>query len=122
MVADLSHTQKALYEQQSYSRQLTQKLDALQAIEQRSKTAEAQLEDKDVDIKELKGQVADATKLVEEGVKQIHGLELTLAAARAQLEAQEAMIEQLRAFYGTSRSRESEEAGAMKTIYPSGKR
>lgn len=100
LVADLSHAQKSLYEQQSYSRQLAQKLEALQAIEQRCKTVEAQLEDKDAHIKELKGQVAGATKQVEELARQIHGLELTLATAQAKLEAQQAMSEQLRAFMG----------------------
>ncbi|WP_211441229.1 DNA-binding protein [Collimonas humicola] len=98
LVVDLSHAQKSLYEQQSHNRQLTQKLEALQAIEQRCKTVEAQLEDKDVQIKELDDQAAGAAKQVEGLAKRIHELELTLAAAQARLEAQLVMSEQLRAF------------------------
>ena len=100
LVADLPHAQKSLYEQQSLGRQLTQKLDALHAIEQRCKTAEAQLNDKDAQIKELKGQVAASIKQAEALAKQIHGLELTLTAVQARLETQQAMSEQLQAFMG----------------------
>jgi chromosome segregation ATPase len=98
LVADLSHAQKSLYEQQSHSRQLTQKLETLQAIELRCKTVEAQLQDKDAQLKEFKGQASVAAKQAEELARQIHGLELTLATAQAKLEAQQAMSEQLRTF------------------------
>ncbi|WP_211455451.1 DNA-binding protein [Collimonas antrihumi] len=98
LVADLSYAQKALYDQQSHGRQLEQKLEILRPIEQRCKTVEAQLVEKDTHIKELKRQAADALKQAAEFSQQVHRLELELTTAQAKLDAQQVATEQLRAY------------------------
>ena len=98
LVADLSHVQKMLYDQQSHGRQLEQKLEALRPFEQRCKTVEAQLVEKDAHIKELKSLAADASKQAAEFSQQVRRLELELTAAQVKLEAQQVATEQLRAY------------------------
>ena len=91
LVADLSHAQKSLYDQQSHSRQLEQKLGTLQAVEQRCQLMETQLQEKDVHVDQLKTESADSAK-------RNHSLELELAAAHAKLQAQQTMAEELRSY------------------------
>lgn len=98
LVADLSHVQKRLYDQQSTSQQLEKKLEALQAIEQRCKTLDTQLSEKEAHIKELKSQAANASTQVTELSKLTHRLELELTAAHTKLEVQQAMTLELRAY------------------------
>lgn len=98
LVKDLSHAQKMLYDQQSHGRQLEQKLEALRPIEQRCKTVEAQLVEKDTHIKELKSLSTDASKQAAEFSQQVHRLELELTAAQVKLDAQQVATEQLRAY------------------------
>ncbi|MFC3106701.1 hypothetical protein ACFQAT_27345 [Undibacterium arcticum] len=45
LVGELSHAQKALYDQQSHSRHIEQKLEALQAVEQHRKTWNKEISD-----------------------------------------------------------------------------
>jgi DNA repair exonuclease SbcCD ATPase subunit len=98
LVADLSHAQKALYDQQSQSRQLQQKIEVLQSVEQRCKTLEVQLNEKDAVAKDLKSQAVDTSKQAAEFSKQVHRLELELTAACSKLEAQQTMTTELRAY------------------------
>lgn len=98
LVADLSHAQKALYEQQSHQQQLGQKLEALQTIEQRCKLLETQISEKESLAMERKNQLDAALQQTTEFSKQVHGLELALAAANAKLEAQQSMTTELRAY------------------------
>lgn len=96
LVADLSHAQKALYDQQAQGRQLQQKLEALQGAEQRSAMLEMRIQEKDANIKECKIQAADAAKEVAKFSEQVHRLEVELAAAHAKLAAQQIMTDELR--------------------------
>ena len=96
----MSHAQKALYEQQSATRQLEKKLDALQDIELHCKFLDAQLEEKDGYINELKNQAANASTQATELSKRAHRLELELTAAHTKLEVQQAMTMELRTYMG----------------------
>ncbi|RBA23557.1 DNA-binding protein [Herminiimonas fonticola] len=98
LVADLSHAQKALYDQQSHGRQLEQKLESLQAVEQRCQLLEAQFQEKDAHAEQLKVAAGEALKQAADTSARMHALELELATALAKLETQQTMAEELRAY------------------------
>lgn len=60
LVADLSNTEKLLYEHQALGRQLTAKLEALQTKDNRNKILEAGSKEKDAYIHALKAEVAES--------------------------------------------------------------
>jgi chromosome segregation ATPase len=96
LVTDLSHAQKSLYEQQTYGRQLEQKLEALPLIQQQHYALVVKLEEKDLRINELTAQTSDAITRTAELGKNIHRLELELTSANATLAAQGEAHEQFR--------------------------
>lgn len=96
LITDLSHAQKSVYEQQTYGRQLAQKLEALPLLQQQYYFLEVKLEEKDARIKELTAQKSDATSRAVELSKNIQRLELELTSANATLAAQGAANEELR--------------------------
>lgn len=98
LVADLSHTQKMLYDQQSVMRQSEEKLDTLKTIEQRCKSLDAQVNEKNAYIQELKIQMDKTSRQAAELSKQAHHLELKLTAAHTRLEVQKTMMMELRAY------------------------
>ncbi|CAM5367406.1 DNA-binding protein [Eoetvoesiella caeni] len=98
LVADLSHAQKALYDQQSHGRQLEQKLESLQTVEQRCQLLEAQFQEKDSHAEQIKVAAAEALKQAADTSVRMHALELELATAHAKLETQQSMAEELRAY------------------------
>ena len=95
LVADLSHTQKALYDQQAQGRHLEQKLEALQAVQQRCMILELQASEKDKHTHELQNQLAETTKEATDLQLQVHSLQVDLATARAKLELQPTMAAEL---------------------------
>jgi len=98
LVADLSHAQKALYEQQSHGRQLEQKNEALRSTEQYGKTLVAQLVDKEAQLRTLRSQLSDAAAKVDMLFSQVRDLELALATADAKFAAQQEIAADLRAY------------------------
>lgn len=98
LVSDLSHAQKALYDQQSHGRQLEQKLESLQAVEQRCRLLETQVQEKDAHAGQRKVAAAEALKQAADTSARMHALELELATAQAKLETQQTMAEELRAY------------------------
>ncbi len=101
LVADLSHTQKGLYDQQTHGRQLAQKLEALQAVEQHAKTIEARLADKEIQVQSMKGQL-DASISKEDVLSgQVRDLELALATTEAKLAAQQGVVAELHTYLET---------------------
>ncbi len=101
LVADLSHTQKSLYDQQTHGRQLAQKLEALQAVEQHGKTIEARLADKEIQVQTLKGQL-DVLIAKEDFLSgQVRDLELALATTNAKLAAQQGVVAELHTYLET---------------------
>ncbi|HAT9478911.1 TPA: integrase [Legionella pneumophila subsp. pneumophila] len=98
LVANLSHAKQALYEQQAGSRQLEQKIEILQAAQQRSEMLATRLQDKEVQITDMKSQVIEATKQTTALSSQVRNLELELAVAHAKLDAQQNMASELRAY------------------------
>lgn len=98
LVADLSHAQNSLYDQQARGRQLEQKLETLQSAEQYAKTLEARLADKEIQIYVQKGQLDTSIVKAEELACQVRDLELALAVAEAKLSAQQGVATELRAY------------------------
>lgn len=103
LVADLSHAQKALHDEQSRAHQLAQRLEQLPVAEQRCKALERDVADKDALATGLKGQLEQATQRAAALDEKTHALELALAAAQAKVEAQHALGEELRAYMGAAK-------------------
>lgn len=110
LVADLSHAQKSIYEQQSHHQQLEKKLELLQSIEQRCKLLEAQISEKESVTQERKNQLDDALHQAAEFSKQVHCLELALATSNAKLEAQQSLTTELRAYLERQSSPEDKQS------------
>ena len=98
LVADLSHAQSALYEQQARGRQLEQKLETLQAIEQHAKALETRLADRDIQLQAQKEQLEASCNKSQGLADQMRELELALAAADAKLAAQQGVVADLRTY------------------------
>jgi DNA repair exonuclease SbcCD ATPase subunit len=101
LVADLSHAQKALYDQQTHSRRLEQKLESLHGMEQRAAMLEARLADKDAQAGLLQEQLTKTTANAGALSDQVRNLELTLAAAQAKHASQQEIVTELRAYLDT---------------------
>lgn len=91
LVADLTHARQALQDEQRSSRQLAQRIEALQAAERRNGVLQAQMQG-------LQEQLAAATVKIEELQDQVRGHELAAAAAHAKLAAQEGIVTELRGY------------------------
>lgn len=107
LVSELSHAQKALYDEQASGRRLIQKTEALQAVRQRAALLEAQLGERDTQSRLHKDQLAAATEKSEGLTTQVRNLELALAQSQAKIEAQQGISAELRAFLD-SRERPTE--------------
>lgn len=107
LVADLSHSQKALYDQQSQGRQLAQQLAALQDAAQQAKVLASQLASKETQAQALQEQLAAAAEKAEVASCQVRELELALATARATLASQQEVVTELCARLAT-RERKAE--------------
>jgi chromosome segregation ATPase len=96
LIADLTHVRQALQESEENSRRQAQKLEQLQAIEQRHTLLTAQVAEKERQTKALLEQLTDAGIKLEALSNQIRTLELAEAAAQAKLSAQQEMTAELR--------------------------
>ncbi len=113
LVADLSHAQKALYDEKSTNRHLAQQLEALPAAQQRCALLEMQAVDKDAQASELRQQLAQALAQSNIHAAQIQTLQMAVTAAEAKLEAQHATMEQWRSAmeqWQTSSRKEQDQA------------
>jgi len=98
LVGDLSHAQKQVYDQQSSYRQLSQKLESLQTVEQRSKVLEMQLAEKELHVESLMKQIVVETAKAEGLASQMRELEPALAAAQAKIDVQQGFAVEFRAY------------------------
>lgn len=98
LVADLSHSQKALYDEQSLCRKLGQQVKRLQDVENRAALLEAQIGAKNGEAQELNDQLSVATTRIDSLAGQVRSLELELAAATARYESQQSLSTELRLF------------------------
>lgn len=96
LVADLSHAQKALYEQQAQDRQLSLQLSALQDASRQAELLASQLADKEAQLQASQDHLAAAAARSEACSSQVRELELALAAARATLAAQQEIADAVR--------------------------
>ena len=98
LVGDLSHAQKQVYDQQSSYRQLSQKLESLQTVEQRSRVLEMQLAEKELHVESLMKQIVVETAKAEGLASQMRELEPALAAAQAKIDVQQGFAVEFRAY------------------------
>jgi chromosome segregation ATPase len=98
LVADLSNAKQSLYEAQSRSRELAQKLDELQSVQRRCVLLEALVEEKVTHLSERDSQIVDVTTQNAALTEQIYSLQRDLAAALGKYEVQQTMNEQLRTY------------------------
>ncbi|WP_162058981.1 DNA-binding protein [Undibacterium sp. KW1] len=95
-VAEIAQAQKTIYEEQTNYRKLNSQVEALRVIEQRAKLLEPQLNEKDVLIEELKARMIGFSSRESEHQQQQRQIELELNAAKAKINAQEAMMAELK--------------------------
>jgi chromosome segregation ATPase len=98
LVADLSHAQKAQYDQQSQGRKFDQKLATLQESAQQAKIVAAELAGKELQVNALKEQLGAAVEQSSELSVKVRDLELALTAAHAKFESQQAVVNEVRAY------------------------
>lgn len=96
LVADLSHAQKMLYDQQTAGRQLEQKLETQQSVQQRSNMLEVQMAEQAAHSQMMKEQLSQEVAKSDRLSRDSRDLELALAATQAKLEAQDGMMADLR--------------------------
>lgn len=89
LVAELSHTQKALHDEQSNNHRLSQKLETLLIVESR-------LADRELNIQNLKVKLGDMTEEIANLNEQLLSSQLDLTATKATLTAQQDLITELR--------------------------
>jgi len=99
LVAELSHTKQSLYEQLTQVRKLEQKVEALQSVQVRASDAERHLASKIAEAELLTEQLKNANDQIDAVKAKVRELELLLAHANAQVQAQEQISEQLRAYF-----------------------
>ncbi len=98
LVAEISHAQQALYEQQTRARQMEQKLELLHTVEQRNKLLESQVDEKDIHLGGMRAQIADLTTQISSTTEQLHQRQIEIAKLQAKLEMHEALSTELRSY------------------------
>ncbi len=98
LVADLSHSQKALYEEQAQGRQFAQQLATLRDAAQQAEILAVRLAGKEEQMLTLQEQVRAATARGDGFSDSVRELELALTAAKASLAAQKEVVTEVRAF------------------------
>ncbi len=101
LVADLSHANKGLYEQQSQGRQLAAQLAASQELAQQASVLAVQVAGKDEHVAALQEQVTAATGNAVILSARVRELELALATSQATLASQQEIAAELRAHLAT---------------------
>lgn len=99
LVADLSHAQQALRDEQARTHQLVTRLDALEGAEGRCRLLESHVIGRDAIIAELKQQLATALTSTESLSVQLQATQLAVAGAKAALAAQQEVVAQLRTYF-----------------------
>ena len=108
LVADLSHAQAALYDQQERGRQATQQIASLHEA---ARQASAQIAGKEAQAVAMQEQAAAAAAKAEASAGRVRELELSLATAQATLASQQEVSSALRAHLA-SRERQTEDKPA----------
>jgi len=98
LVADLTHVRQALHTTQENLRSVTQRAEALQAVEQRNGVLAVQLADKEAYAQALQQQLIAASDKTERLLAQVRDLELGLVQSQAKFEAQQGIVAELRSY------------------------
>jgi hypothetical protein len=96
LVADLSHANKALFDEQGKAQRQITRIEALQSVEQRERLLTVQAEALTGQLALLRDELAAARSGNDALVLQVRELELALARAESRLEAQSDLAGQLR--------------------------
>jgi hypothetical protein len=98
LVSELTHTRQALHEAQQHGRRALQRIEALQAVEQRNSTLLVQLTEKGAQAHVLQEQLATATEREKSLAAQVRDLELALTQSQTKVEAQQEIMTELRTY------------------------
>lgn len=98
LVSDLTHARKDLHKTQESACRITQRLEALQAVEQRNGELATQLAEMESRAQALRQQLARQTEKAERLAAQMRDLELALAQSQARYESQQGIVAELRAY------------------------
>ncbi|MFC7517618.1 DNA-binding protein [Herbaspirillum sp. GCM10030257] len=98
LVSDLSHAQKGLYDAQTQLRQLEQKVETLQGVEQRAAMLAAQLQDRDRQIKAMTERMTAVAAQSDALETRHRALELELVTTQAKLDTQRVIADELRQY------------------------
>jgi hypothetical protein len=98
LIADLTHVRQALQEAEESNRRQVQKLEKLQAAEQRNEVLAAQLAEKDERTRTLQEQLESAGAKLDGLLSQVRALELAEAASQVKLAAQQEITADLRSY------------------------
>lgn len=112
LVADLSHAQNNLHDQQSRNRQLERKLETLQAIEQLANTTAQRLGDKESQLHAQKEQLSVSTAKAETLDSTVRELQLALATAHAKMSAQQEVAAEIRSYLNAREQTIAAQSGA----------
>lgn len=96
LVAELSHANKALFEEQGKAQRLSTRIEALQSVEQRERLLTVQAEALTGQLALLRDELVAARSRTDALLLQVRTLELALARAESRLEAQSDLAGQLR--------------------------
>jgi chromosome segregation ATPase len=97
LVAELSHSQQALYDQRSLVARLQQKLDTLQEVANRNQMLESQLADRNAVTEQLQASLARVEQENATATQLLQKAEIERAALQAKLDAHESLSAELRA-------------------------
>jgi len=98
LVSDLSHAQQALYEQHTRVRQFEQKLDQMQRVEQSNKLLKEQVDEKDIQLGEMRTQLAEAVQHIATVTGQLNQHQIELATLQAKFDTHQALSSELKSY------------------------
>jgi chromosome segregation ATPase len=96
LVSELSHAEKRLFDEQNQARQLTTRLETLQGFADRCRALESLAADKAELAHDLQAQLHSAVAESDLLASEVRTLELELATAKGKLDAQQALVTDLR--------------------------
>lgn len=100
LITELTHSRKAVHETQEENRRVTQRLGALQAVEQRNGELTALLAKQESHAQDLGEQLVATMKKSEALATQVREMELEMAQSQARYESQQGLVGELRAYLG----------------------
>lgn len=113
LVTELAHSRKSLHEAHEETRHITQRLGALQAVQQRNGELTALLANQESHAQSISEQLAATMQKSEILVTRVREMELEMAQSQACHEAQQGLMGELRAYFDSQRQPEAKANEAL---------